>query len=409
MTNDVDVVVVGAGIAGLAAARTLHGSGRTVLVLEADDDVGGRVRTDEVDGMLLDRGFQLLNPAYPAARADLDLDALRLHTFEAGAVVAKGDGRFVVADPRRSPRDLPADLRLPVGSLREKAALLAWAAPVGFGPVRRVKRPADASLAEHLRRRGVHGEITESVLRPFLAGVFGEDDLATSRRFAELVVRSFVRGTPGVPARGMQAIPRQLASALPAGGVLTGTRVHRIDGTSVAHDGGTVTARAVVVATDGTTAHRLVGTPAPGLNALTTFYHRAPASPAARRMLHLDGDRRGPLVNTAVMTDAAPSYAPGHALVASTALGTDGSAAAERAARRHAGTVYGCDPSGWEHVATYVIAAALPKVVPGAPLRRRPQVRDGVYVAGDHRDTSSLQGALVSGRRVAEAVLAGLR
>lgn len=406
--DNVDVVVVGAGIAGLNAALLLQRAGRSVLVLEAGDDVGGRVRTDEVDGLLLDRGFQLLNPSYPRARADLDLDALDLRPFEAGAVVARGESRFVVADPLRSPRDLPADLRLPVGSLREKAAVLAWAGPVGVGPVTRIKRGTDESLARRLQRRGVRGGLTESVLRPFLAGVFGEDEFATSRRYAELVVRSFVRGTPGVPARGMQAIPRQLAGRLAAGTLRLSTPVRGMAGTRVHTDDGSVDARAVVVATDADAAAALVGTPAPRWNALTTFYHRAAVTPASRRMLHLDGDRRGPLVNTAVMSDAAPTYAPGHALIASTALGEDGSAAAEARARTHAGVIYGCDTSSWEHVATYPLPCALPRMEPGTALRQPPLVRDGVYVAGDHRDTPSLQGALASGRRVGAAVLRGL-
>jgi Flavin containing amine oxidoreductase len=408
VTDSCDVVVIGAGLAGLTAARRLHRAGLAVIVLEASDAVGGRVRTDTVDGMLLDRGFQLLNPSYPRARTDLDLAALELRTFQAGAVVGRGEGRFVVADPLRSPRDLPADLRLPVGSLRAKASFLRWAATVGFGPAGRIKHGSDRSLADELRRRGLDGPLTDSILRPFLSGVLGEDELRTSRRFAELLVRSFVRGTPGVPAAGMQAIPDQLAADLPDGMVRLSNPVTSVDGDLVRTAHGDVSARAVLVATDPVTAARLTGLPTPTMNALTTFYHRSPASPARRRMLHLDGDRRGPVVNTAVLTDAAPTYAPGHALIASSVLGVDSSLDMERQVRTQVGSIYGVDPGEWEHVATYPIPHALPATPPGTPLRRPVHVAEALFVAGDHRDTASLQGALVSGGRAATAVLTRL-
>lgn len=398
---DADVVVVGAGLAGLAAAHHLAAAGLGVRVLEASDGVGGRVRTDIVDGLLLDRGFQLFNPAYPEARRVLDLDALRLRPYVAGVVVAVGSRRWHVADPVRQPRWVATSALAPVGSPLAKARLAAYALRAARRPVPDLLAGSDTTTRLALHRRGLSGPLTERVLRPFLAGVFGEDELRTSRRFADLVVRAFVRGTPSLPARGMRAIPDQLAGRLPAGTVELDRPVR---------DLAEVRARAVVVATDPVTAARLTGQPEPRTNALTTLYHLAPERPTALRALHVDGERRGPVVNTSVPSNVAPTYAPGgRHLVSSTVLGAYDDAETERAVRRHLGLVYGCDTGRWEHVRTYAIRHALPAMLPPLDVRQPVRLRAGVYVAGDHRDTASQQGALVSGRRAADAVLADLR
>jgi hypothetical protein len=358
--------------------------------------------------MLLDRGFQLLNPSYPAARLNLDLKGLQLRTFDPGAVIARGAHRYAVLDPRRAPGQALTGLRLPIGSLREKFTLAWWALDTGYGPAARIKNAPDETLAEHLARHGLTGELTDTVLRTFLAGVLGEDELRTSARFGRLVMRSFVRGTPGIPADGMQALPDRLAALLRSGVLRTSTAVTALHGTRVDTAGGIVTGRAVVIATDARAAAQLLGQPQPRTRALTTFYHLAPESPASRPLLHLDADRRGPVVNTAVLTDVAPTYAPDRVLVSSTILGADGSAQAEQGVRRHVGIIYGAATSSWQHVATYPIADALPETPPGTSIRRPVSLGDGRYVTGDHRDTASIQGALVSGRRVAAAVLADL-
>ena len=404
MAESCDVVIIGAGLTGLVAARVLCGAGLHVIVIDSADAPGGRIRTDSVDGMLLDRGFQLLNPKYPQAARTFNLRALRLHPFEAGAVVAHGHAHHVLADPRRMPGEALGALRVPLGSARERVAFARWAARIGFGPAEKIKNDDDASLAYELRRRGIDGALADGVLRTFLAGVLGEDELRTSRRLAELLVRSFVRGTPALPEDGMQAVPEQLAALVPESALRLSTAATALDGTSVHTTAGVLAGRAVIVAADARAAADLLQSAPPRTRALTTFYHLAPSSPATRRMLHLDADRRGPLVNSAVLTDVAPSYAPGRVLVSSTILGVDSSAEMERAVRRHAAVLYGTDTSGWEHVAAYPILDALPDTPPGTPIRRPVSLGDGVYVAGDHRDTASIQGALVSGRRVAAAV-----
>jgi len=402
------VVVVGAGLAGLACAQRLAEAGLEVVVLEASDGVGGRVRTDVVDGFRCDRGFQLVNPAYPALRRVVDLAELDLRPFRAGVVAATVDGHAVLADPRREPGLTAKTLTAPLGSLLDKVLFARWAA-TSLLPVRRLTGRPDRTLTESLDRARVTGPLRSGVVEPFLAGVLAERDGSTSANFVALLLRSFVLGSPAVPALGVGRLPEAMAARLPAGTVRLGTAVRGVDAQSVRTDDGTLRAGAVVVATDPPTAERLTGVPAPRMKALTTFWHTAPEPPTDARLLHLDAEHRGPVLNTAVMTNVAPRYAPdGRPLVASTVLGADGSAAAEREARAHAGLFYGVDPARWELVATSVVPGALPEQRPPLTVRRPVTAPSGVHLAGDHRDTASIQGALVSGRRAASAVLEGV-
>ncbi|SDU97000.1 Phytoene dehydrogenase-related protein [Microlunatus sagamiharensis] len=409
MSTDAPVIVVGAGLAGLACAQRLSRAGVEVVVLEASDGVGGRVRTDVVDGYRCDRGFQLLNPSYPAlgpVLGEAGTRALDLQPFQAGTVVGHGRSRSVLADPRRVPRYVAASLRAPVGTFAEKVRFAAWAAST-LTPVRRQLAAPDRSRAEELDAWGITGRLRAGVVDPFLTGVLAEDDGSSSAHLVRMLVRSFVLGSPSIPALGMGHFPAVVAATLPAGTVRLGVRAHGVTASSVRTDDGELTARAVVVATDPSTAGSLTGAVAPRMKALTTFWHTTDEPPTTRPLLHLDADHRGPMVNTAVMTNVAGSYAPaGRVLVATTVLGADGSAEVERAAREQAGLVYGTGTATWELVTTHVVAEALPAQPPPLDDRQPVTVGGGVHVAGDHRDIASIQGALVSGRRAADAILA---
>jgi phytoene dehydrogenase-like protein len=399
-----EVVVVGAGMAGLSCAVELTRRGVDVGVLEAADAPGGRIRTDTVDGMLLDRGFQLLNPAYPALRGLVDLTALDLRSFERGVLVASRGRRTALVDPFRAPLGLVSAMGRGTGSPVEKAFFATYTARCALAPAARLQRRPDVGYGEALDAAHIRGRLRRSVLEPFLAGVLAEDDQQTSRRFVDLLLRVFARGTPALPAQGMQALPGQVAAELPADCLQCGVSVEGLDGLTVKSAAGDSRAEAVVIATDPASAARLTGLPAPTTRALTTFYHHTETSPAARALLHVDGDRDGPVVNTAVVSDVARTYCSKGSLVASTVLGANDSASMVRAVTRQLASIYGVDTGGWELVASYPIAQALPAMLPPLEIRQPVDLGDGLFVAGDHRDTASIQGAIVSGRRAAAAV-----
>lgn len=407
-----DVVIVGAGLAGLAAARQLSIHGVDVVVLEAGDEVGGRVRTDRVDGLLLDRGFQLYNPAYPEAARVLDHEALDLQAFVPGVVSITDRGPTRLADPRQRPRWAPDALSPRSGRLAGKVrfAAYAWRTARHTAGQRAAEpdMPADVALLS----AGVDPTFIEAVVRPFLSGVFLEDRLATSRRFMDLVLTSFVHGTPSVPAAGMQAIPEQLRDALPPGTVRCGVRVASVDDGTAHTDSGSVRGRAVIVATDPPAAAGLLpGLQVPAGRAVTTWYYLADGDPAllttGEPVLVVDGrGARGPVINTVVLTHAAPTYASGgRILVSASALGAHDDDETELSVRNHLAQLYGVGTRSWQHVATYPIPYALPAMLPPLDTRQPVALGEWLFVAGDHRDTASIQGAMVSGRRAADAAL----
>jgi len=404
-----EVVIVGAGLAGLACAQDLTRAGLECTVLEGSDGVGGRVRTDRVDGFTLDRGFQILLTAYPEVEARLDVDALELARFDPGAVVRVGGHFHRVSDPLRRPRLIAETLRAPIGSFADKARLARLVLDVRTHSVPDLLRRPDVSTAERLARAGFSERMIRTFWRPLFAGIQLDPGLEVSSRRFETILRMLAVGDTGVPRLGMGEIPRQLAATLPAGAVRLDARVERIDGTTaVLADGERVSGRAVVVATEGPAAHRLLGTvvPDPGSRAAACCWFAAPVPPARGPMLMLDGDEAGPAPNVAVMSEVAPSYAPhGRALIAAAvpgpaALDPDLTGRVRVQLTRWFGSTTG----EWEHLRTDVIPHGQPAQAPPLSPKRRVALGDGLFVCGDHRDTASIQGALYSGGRVADAV-----
>ena len=401
----VEVIVVGAGLAGLSAATRLVDAGCDVHVLEAGTHAGGRLATDAVDGFVVDRGFQILNTGYPRV-ADLDLAALDLGYFWPGAVI-RADGRtHRVVDPRRRPAAVLDTLSAPIGSVREKAALAAFSMRAGYAPVDRLLAAAESSAEEALRRARIGDTALERFFRPFLAGVLLERDLDTSSRYVDLLWRSFVRGGFALPAHGMQTVGTQLAARVGADRVHLGVRVAEVTGDRVLSDAGPVRADAVVVATDPDTAAGLL----PQIEAsaprqVTTHLHVLPGSPTGRPLIVL-GTPEGRVVNSAVLTDAQPRYSPdGRALVASSTL----EPTREADVRDEIARLHGVAASDLVPLTSVTVPGAQPAALPPLLLRRPVDLGHGLYVCGDHRDTPSIQGAMASGARTARAVLRRLR
>jgi phytoene dehydrogenase-like protein len=404
----VDVAVIGAGLAGLAAARHLHAKSFTVAVLEAQDDVGGRVRTDIVDGFRLDRGFQILLTSYPEMQRQVDLAALDMQKFDPGALVMMRGRSYAVSDPFRAPRTLLSTARAPIGNLSDKARIALLRARTLRGDPRELLRGSDLSTIVALRRAGFSQKIIDRFFRPLFGGIQLDPSLATSRRMFDIIFRSLGEGDAAVPRLGMGALPRQLADRLP-GLVHLNTKVAALDGrTVVTSDGRRIECRAVIVAADLPAARELVELRERESRRAGAVYFAADRAPTSTRLVILDGTGKGPVLNAAIMSNVAPAYAPAgqHLIVAAMPNVIDGDL--EDLARNQLRTWWGPQVDAWRHLRTYRIAhAGVEQRPPFAP-KRNIALGNGVFVCGDHRDTGSSQGALFSGRRCGELVAGAL-
>lgn len=327
--------------------------------------------------------------------------------------------RHRYGDPLQAPARQAA-ARGPLGTPLDKARLGATLGRLAATPVGRLLARPETTAARALAERGLAPRTVDGLLRPLLGALLSDPALGTSSRVADLVLRSYARGRLCLPALGAASLPEQLAGGLPPGVLRLGVRV-----TSVSADGvdtaghGRVTARAVVIATDArSAAAQLPGLRLPDFHPVTTYYHAADRSPLGEPVLLLDADRpagRSAVSHSLVLSDVDASYAPaGRALIATTVLGrhtfeSGGPAGHEPEVRKRLAELYGTPTSGWEFLSVRHVPDAVPAMPPPHNLRRSVRVLAGLYVCGDHRDTSTVQGALVSGRRAAEAVLRDLR
>ncbi|MET9131690.1 NAD(P)/FAD-dependent oxidoreductase [Streptomyces antibioticus] len=436
-----DVVVVGAGVAGLAAAHRLISAGVTTAVLEAAPYVGGRMSTEKVDGFRLDRIGQLLSTAWPELGLTPGLDALVLRPFAPG-VLLHSDGRHhragaqagvgsargalhavraLASAPRAGalPRPRPGAGAVPaprvrpgapLGTAVDQARLGAALTRLAATSVERLLRRPESPAAEALAARGLPARTLDGFLRPLLAALLCDPDLGTSSRCADLALRSFAAGRLCLPEGGAEVVPELLARTLPAGTVHTGVRATSVSTTSVTTaEHGEFRCRAVLVATDARSAAELLpGLRVPDFHPVTVLHHTTDEPPPTGASLLLDADRGGPVAHTAVVSGVDPSRAPaGRALISSTVLGTppDG---VDTAVRMHLSRLYGVPTTRWETLAVQHTAEAVPAMRPPHDPLRPVRLLAGLYVCGDHRDTSTVQGALHSAHRAAAAIVADL-
>jgi protoporphyrinogen oxidase len=386
MSNSSDVLVVGAGLAGLSAAIKLQEAGRNARVIESSDRPGGRVTSDIIDGFICDRGFQLINSKYPALQALNVIQEIDFIKAPRVIEVALGNQRRALGDPRVAPWTA---LDKATGTIPEKLSLLRFLAA----------SPKDNQSVEDVLSSS--GSVYVRALRPFLQGVFLTDPKNVDARYGQSIVKSFVTGSPGIPRKGVAELSKALAARVDS--ISYGVQADSIEGKVVRTSAGDFKATTIIVATDATTATQLLGlNEVARMAGCITWYHAVATNPSGSGRLVVDGQNRGPIINSIVISDISSDYAPvGQHLVSTTTdLG-----ATESDVRRHLAIMWGISTHDWQLIAKYEIPAALPIQSIGRALTQPVKVSEGLYVVGDHRAVPSQQGALFSGNLAAELIL----
>ena len=381
------VVVIGAGLAGLSAAITLENEGVSVTVIESSDRPGGRVSSDVIDGFICDRGFQLINANYPEIKRLGLIKDINFISASSVIEVARDERRIRIGDPRSA---LLSAFNSETGSILEKFGLVKYLL---------FRKPA-ASVGQELKNNGL-GKTYERVLRPFLTGVFLADPLLVSAEYGRTAIKHFVSGNSGLPVGGVKVFSEALASRV--SDIRYGVQVNSVKKNTVKTSKGNFEADAIIVATDATTAAQLLDlTEVPQLVGCTTWYHSTKESPTTSKSLIVDSQNRGPVVNTMVISNMMPDYAPvGKNLISSTSI----IPTTESEVRRHLSVMYGTDTRNWKLVAKYEIPSALPLSGLETKLASGAHVKDSIFIAGDYKSAPSQNGALLSGRLAALSVL----
>jgi len=407
-----DVIIIGAGLAGLTAARVLKASGKSVLVIEASDAVGGRIRTDNVEGFLLDRGFQVLLTAYPEAKRFLDYNALEICRFNAGALILNESGISKIGDPLRQPGMLINTLFSPAGTFADKLRMLRLKLKLTRKTIEEIFLEKEITTIDYLKKEGFSEIMMSQFFKPFMTGIFLENQLSTSSRMFEFVFKMFSEGDAAIPAKGMGMIPLQLAEGLSADEIVFNEKVELIDGgTVITFSKSIYRAKYILIATNP------AQMPAPygqqivkSHHSVTNMYFKADKKPFIAPLIALN-TLSGKLVNNvAVMNQISSDYSGnGQALISVSLIGNHSKANETQLQEKVIAEIRFWFPEAinWTHLKTYHINYALPNddQVTNEPGHKSQRLNDQCFVCGDYLMNGSINAAMKSGRLAAEVII----
>lgn len=413
MTPATDVVIIGGGLAGLRCAKTLIDQGLSSLILEASDRIGGRLKTDCVDGFLLDHGFQVFLTAYPEAQRTLNYDNLNLRPFFSGALVRFNERFHAVADPQRHPMHGLQSFFNPIGNTKDKWLIYQLRRKAKAQASHDYFPSSDTTVAQILCDLGFSKEITARFFRPFFGGVFSDPHLQTSEPIFKFVFSMFSNGVTALPGNGMRAIPDQMASWLPPHTIRLQSKVRSIQDNEVElHSGERIKGRRVVIATEQEQAAQLIHTESHIKNLHSyCLYFSAKEPPLKGPFLILNGEGVGPINHLSVISEVAASYAPqGKSLISVTVLTHEGpQATLEPSVRQQLLEWFGPMAKDWQHIKTYSNTHTNATVTKkGGYFSTDISSSSKVCMCGDYFHSPTQHGALFSGRKAAESVIAQL-
>ncbi len=407
-----EITIIGAGIAGLTAAVYLNRKGHKVKILEASDRVGGRIKTDLVEGFRLDRGFQVLLTAYPETKDLLDYKKLNLKRFLPGATVLYDGGQFEIADPFRRPSALFSTLFAPVGSIKDKINTLFLKNKLLHIRIPEIFKQDEQKTLNQLAEYGFSPKMIDRFYKPFFSGIFLENELTTSQRMFDFVMKMFSEGDAALPALGMEEIPKQLVTLLPENTILYNVKVIKIEGDKIHTEAGTTyETDKILIATEANAfAKAYISESKIKSNPVTNVYFEAIKAPSNKAVVILNASKNKKWVNNfTVMSNVSKNYAPKGKVLLSVScnlIPTLDDLALADAIKMELKQWYGEEVFEWKLLKVYTINYALPNQenVTNELNTDQIQLSKNLFICGDHLLNGSINAAMKSGRLAAELI-----
>ena len=399
-----NIHIIGAGLSGLIAAQVLEQKGYHPTIIEATDRVGGRVKTDLIEGYQLDHGFQVLLTEYPMAKKYLDYKALELQKFYSGAVLFNDGKQKTIGDPLRNPSLLLKTLAANVGSFSDKLKILKLNARLKKKTLSAIFNAPETSTLKLLTTYGFSQNIIQNFFKPFFSGIFLEPKLATSSRMFEFVYKMFGTGYASLPKAGIEAIPKQLKTKLKNTSWLFNSRVERVeDGKVVLSDGQELESHFAIIATTPDQLISNLKNQSTTWKSCDTLYFETENRLISKPLIGLLSNKETLINNIFYHTSIETTNTPQKQLLSVTVVKNHRLTEQELQKRIEEELGRFCKINTLRFLKRYQISQALPNLsniqYDLAPSETK--IKDTIFLAGDHLLNGSLNAAMLSGEKAA--------